>query len=117
MRTYVARQLVQLVVVIVGISLLVFALLHVIGDPVLALLPLNAGKEEYERHRKILGLDKPLWVQYWDFASHAVRGDFDVQLANSAPGAFGDLTLQLAGQFPSARRGDDLLNHLKSLGV
>ena len=33
-------------------------------------------KEEYERHRKILGLDKPLWVQYWDFASHAVRGDF-----------------------------------------
>jgi peptide/nickel transport system permease protein len=76
MRTYVAHQLVQLVVVIVGISLLVFAVLHVIGDPVLVLLPLNAGKEEYERHRKLLGLDRPLWVQYWDFASHAVRGDF-----------------------------------------
>jgi peptide/nickel transport system permease protein len=76
MRTYVARQLIQLAVVIVGISLLVFAVLHVIGDPVLALLPLNAGKEEYERHRKLLGLDRPLWVQYWDFASRAVRGDF-----------------------------------------
>ena len=47
-----------------------------IGDPVLALLPLNAGKEEYARHRKLLGLDRPLWVQYWDFASHAVQGDF-----------------------------------------
>jgi peptide/nickel transport system permease protein len=76
MRTYVARQLLQLVVVIVGVSVLVFGVLHVIGDPVLVLLPLNAGKEEYERHRKLLGLDRPLWVQYWDFASRAVRGDF-----------------------------------------
>jgi peptide/nickel transport system permease protein len=76
MRTYLAHQLVQLVIVVVGVSLLVFAVLHVIGDPVLALLPLNAGKEEYERHRKLLGLDRPLWVQYGDFASRAVRGDF-----------------------------------------
>jgi peptide/nickel transport system permease protein len=76
MRTYVARQLLQLVVVILGVSLLVFGVLHVIGDPVLVLLPLNAGKEEYERHRKLLGLDRPLWVQYWDFASDAVHGDF-----------------------------------------
>jgi peptide/nickel transport system permease protein len=76
MRRYVARQLVQLVVVVVGISVLVFGLLHVIGDPVLLLLPLNAGKEEYERHRKILGLDRPIWVQYWNFASRAVQGDF-----------------------------------------
>ena len=76
MRTYIARQLIQLAIVIIGISVLVFAVLHVIGDPVLTLLPLNAGKEEYARHRKLLGLDRPLWVQYWDFASHAVRGDF-----------------------------------------
>jgi peptide/nickel transport system permease protein len=76
MRTYLTRQLVQLVIVVLGVSLLVFGVLHVIGDPVLVLLPLNAGKEEYERHRKILGLDRPLWVQYWDFASNAVRGDF-----------------------------------------
>ncbi len=92
MRTYLARQLVQLVVVIVGISLLAFAVLHVIGDPVLALLPLNAGKEEYERHRKLLGLDRPLWVQYWDFASHAVRGDFGKSWYADKP-AFG-LVLQ-----------------------
>ena len=59
MRTYLTRQLVQLVIVVLGVSLLVFGVLHVIGDPVLVLLPLNAGKEEYERHRKILGLDRP----------------------------------------------------------
>ena len=76
MKRQVARQLVQLVVVIVGISILAFAILHVLGDPVLLLLPQNAGKEEFERHRKLLGLDKPIWVQYWSFASRAVRGDF-----------------------------------------
>ena len=76
MRGYVARQLVQLVVVIIGISVLAFAILHVIGDPVLLLLPQNAGKEEFERYRKLLGLDQPLYVQYWKFASRAIQGDF-----------------------------------------
>ena len=76
MRRYVVRQLVQLAVVVVGISLLSFAILHVIGDPVLLLLPQNAGKAEYERYHKLLGLDQPLWVQYWKFASRAAHGDF-----------------------------------------
>ncbi len=76
MRGYAARQLVQLVVVIIGISVLAFAILHVIGDPVLLLLPQNAGKEEYARYHKLLGLDKPLYVQYWKFASRAIQGDF-----------------------------------------
>ncbi len=76
MRRYLARQLVQLMVVIVGISMLAFAILHVIGDPVLLLLPQNAGKEEYARYHKLLGLDKPIYVQYWKFASRAIQGDF-----------------------------------------
>jgi len=76
MRSYVVHQLVQLVVVIIGISILAFVILHVLGDPVLLLLPQNAGKEEFERYRKLLGLDQPLLVQYWKFASQAVQGDF-----------------------------------------
>jgi peptide/nickel transport system permease protein len=75
-RPYLVRQLVQLAVVLVGISVLAFAILHVIGDPLVLLLPQNAGKEEFERHRKLLGLDQPIHVQYWKFASHAIRGDF-----------------------------------------
>jgi hypothetical protein len=59
MRRYIARQIVQLVVVIIGISILSFGILHVIGDPVLLLLPQNAGKEEFERYRHLLGLDRP----------------------------------------------------------
>ena len=76
MRRYALRQVVQLAVVIVGISMLAFAILHVIGDPVTLLLPQNAGKDEYERYNKLLGLDKPIYVQYWKFASRAVQGDF-----------------------------------------
>ena len=76
MKRYALRQVVQLAVVIVGISMLAFAILHVIGDPVTLLLPQNAGKEEYERYNKLLGLDKPIYVQYWKFVSRAVQGDF-----------------------------------------
>jgi ABC-type dipeptide/oligopeptide/nickel transport system permease component len=76
MRRYITRQLIQLVVVVFGISVLAFAILHVLGDPVLLLLPQNAGKEEFERYHHLLGLDRPVYVQYWKFVSRAVLGDF-----------------------------------------
>ena len=88
MRRYIAHQLVQLVVVILGISILAFSILHVIGDPVTLLLPQNAGKEEYERYKHLMGLDQPVWVQYWKFASRAVHGDFGKSWYGNAP-AFG----------------------------
>jgi peptide/nickel transport system permease protein len=76
MRRYITRQLIQLVVVVLGISMLAFVILHVLGDPVLLLLPQNAGKDEFERYRHLLGLDRPLYVQYWKFLSGAIVGDF-----------------------------------------
>jgi peptide/nickel transport system permease protein len=85
MRRFIGRQLVQLVVVVFGISLLAFLILHVIGDPVVLLLPQNAGPEEYERYRRLLGLDRPLYVQYWKFASRAVQGDFGRSWYGDAP--------------------------------
>ena len=85
MRRYLVRQLVQLVVVVVGISLLAFSILHVIGDPVTLLLPQNAGKEEYARYKHLMGLDQPLVVQYWKFASRAVQGDFGRSWYGDAP--------------------------------
>ena len=55
MKRYAVRQLVQLAVVVVGISVLVFAILHVIGDPVLLLLP---SREQIAERRR-LPADKP----------------------------------------------------------
>ncbi len=88
MRRYIARELLQLVVVIIGISILAFVILHVLGDPVLLLLPQNAGHAEFERYRKLLGLDAPIWLQYWKFASRAVQGDFGTSWYADTP-AFG----------------------------
>lgn len=76
MKRFVGRQVVQLAIVIVGISILSFSILHVIGDPVVLFVQEGAPKEEHERFRKLLGLDQPLYVQYWRFASRAVQGDF-----------------------------------------
>src|SRR2546427_13130087 len=88
MRRYIARQLVQLVVVIIGISILAFVILHVLGDPVLLLRPQNAGHEEFERYRKLLGLDQRIWLQYWKFGSHAIQGAFGKSWSADTP-AFG----------------------------
>src|SRR5216117_1097947 len=85
MKRYLLHQVLQLVVVIIGISMLAFAILHVIGDPVLLLLPQNAGKEEYERYHKLLGLDQPVYVQYWKFASRAAHGDFGTSWYTDTP--------------------------------
>ncbi len=76
MRTYLLRQAIQLVIVVIGISMITFFLLHLTGDPVVMLLPYDAGKEEMERFRVAMGFDKPLYVQYWRFLTGAVQGDF-----------------------------------------
>ncbi len=59
-----------------GISLITFALLHVVGNPVLLLLPQDASEVDVALLRSRLGLDRPLWIQYAAFLGDAVRGDF-----------------------------------------
>jgi ABC-type dipeptide/oligopeptide/nickel transport system permease component len=76
MRSFLVRQFAQLMIVILGISMITFFLLHLTGDPVVMLLPYDAGKEEMERFRVAMGFDKPLYVQYWRFLRGAVQGDF-----------------------------------------
>jgi ABC-type dipeptide/oligopeptide/nickel transport system permease component len=76
MRTYLVRTVGQLVIVMLGISMITFFLLHLTGDPVVMLLPYDAGKEEMERFRVAMGFDQPLYIQYWRFLKGAVQGDF-----------------------------------------
>jgi ABC-type dipeptide/oligopeptide/nickel transport system permease component len=76
MRSFLFRQFGQLVIVVLGISMITFFLLHLTGDPVVMLLPYDAGKDEMERFRVAMGFDKPIYVQYWHFLRGAVQGDF-----------------------------------------
>jgi dipeptide transport system permease protein len=72
--------------VLLGISFLIFLLMHIApGDPVTLLLGDDASTEDIERTRREWGLDQPIMVQYLDFLSRAVRGDFGISLKFNEP--------------------------------
>ena len=78
-------RLIQVPLVILAMSLLVFVFLNASGDPVLLLLPFDASPEDVEEMRKALGLDKPLMVRYGIFLWDAIHGDFGVSLRSHQP--------------------------------
>lgn len=78
MGAYVISRLLQMVVVIFGISIIVFAITNMVGDPATVLLPPETPKEQLEQFREQMGFNRPILVQYADFASDAIRGDFGV---------------------------------------
>lgn len=73
---YLFQRLVQGLFVLLGVFTIVFALTFVSGDPAAALAPLNTTAEELARFRQSRGLDRPVPVQYADFLTRAVQGDF-----------------------------------------
>ena len=86
MATYIRRRLLQSVIVVFGVSVLVFFLLRLApGDPVLMLLAESAGPEQIAEARAKWGLDKPIYVQYGVFLSQAVRGDLGNSLFFQQP--------------------------------
>ena len=76
MGRYIARRAAHGVIVLFGVSIIVFLLMHLAGDPVAVLLPLDTPPEQIEAFREEMGFNRPLPVQYFYFLSRAVRGDF-----------------------------------------
>jgi peptide/nickel transport system permease protein len=73
---YILRRLVQMVPVLLGITVVVFVLIHLIpGDPAQAMLGIHARPEALTALRGQLGLDKPLWEQYVIYLGDLVRLD------------------------------------------
>ncbi len=58
------------------LSLTIFLLIRITGDPAVLLAEPGASKADLDAIRTQFGLDRPLWVQYWSFITHALRGDF-----------------------------------------
>jgi peptide/nickel transport system permease protein len=84
-KSYILHRLFQALIVVWGISLITFSLLHLFRDPVLILLPPEATKEDVALLRKEMGLDRPIIVQYFKFLSGMVRGDFGKSFVASRP--------------------------------
>lgn len=85
MTGYVARRTLQSLYVAVGLSLLVFLLLHLTGDPALVILPPYASPEEVAAFRERMGFNDPLAVQYLTFLGHAALGDFGTSFIQGEP--------------------------------
>jgi peptide/nickel transport system permease protein len=102
MRVFLLRRLSQSLVVLLGISFVVFFILHLTGDPAAVLLPPEASAEDIRRFREAMGFDDPFLVQYGRFLAGALRGDFGNSIRHGEP-AFGlvlermPATFELAG--------------------
>ncbi|GGA33335.1 MULTISPECIES: ABC transporter permease [Psychrobacillus] len=73
---YFLQNLLKTIPVLLLITLIVFLLVRVTGDPVSLMLPETATDEERESLREALGFNDPLPVQYFTYLSDLVRGDF-----------------------------------------
>jgi len=97
MTRYVLRRLLQTVPVLFGVSLLAFAIMHVVpGDPVRLIAGPDAPESVIARVRAELGLERPLYVQYWSFLSRALQGDLGRSLRSRAP-----VTGEIWSRFPA----------------
>ena len=93
MRRYIARRFVQSLLTLLILSVVVFILTWVSGDPVIYILPPDMmSGTDIEELRRDHGLDRPIFIQYFAFLSRAVRADFgrSVQFRRSSAGVIKD---------------------------
>ena len=84
MTAFVIRRLVRLIVVVVGVSLVTFAILHASGDPVALIMP-EAPEADRAVLRRTLGLHDPLPIQFGRFIANTVTGNFGNSFFHRTP--------------------------------
>ena len=85
MANYILRRLLQGVLVLVGVTIICFLMFQYLGDPVLALVGIDATEAQLREAAKILGLDRPLYEQYFRFLRSAIHGDFGFSYVTRTP--------------------------------
>ncbi len=74
-----------MVTVLLIVSVIVFVMTSVIGNPVYNMLPQDASEAQIKEVVEKLGLDQPIYVQYWIFLKNALRGEFGQSYAHFVP--------------------------------
>jgi peptide/nickel transport system permease protein len=83
---YVLRRTAQAALALLGVSIVVFALIHLVpGDPVRTALGTRFDQELYDALIARAGLDQPLLVQYWNWLTGALTGDLGVSFRTGQP--------------------------------
>src|SRR5215218_312401 len=85
MPVFIIRRSLQSIVVLLVMSLLVFIGVYAIGNPVDILINPQADQIDRERAIAALGLDKPLWEQYFVFLKGALSGDLGKSFVHATP--------------------------------
>src|SRR5256885_13489768 len=85
MKVYLLRRFLQSLLVLLGISFVVFGILFLTGDPALVLLPRDASVEDIAKFRQVMGFDDPFFVQYGRFLAGALRGNFGESIRHGEP--------------------------------
>src|SRR5258708_27490507 len=85
MFSYLIGRLISAAVTLLVVSVVVFVVARLTGDPVRLMLPIEASNDEVARVRHDLGLDQPLPVQYVTFVARALRGDLGSSLRYQQP--------------------------------
>jgi peptide/nickel transport system permease protein len=103
MQRFIAIRVLQSLLAILVMSMIVFGLARISGNPLDVMLPLEAEQEDYDRLSKHWGLDKPITTQYFIFIKKALQGDFGDSLKYQGKSAMAlvterlPATLELAG--------------------
>jgi peptide/nickel transport system permease protein len=85
MKRYILKRVGQAFITIWGISVIVFFLTHLTGDPVALMAPQSATQEDLDQIRKEYGFDQPIYVQYGKYISGVIRGDFGKSIRGNMP--------------------------------
>jgi len=85
MQRYILSRLVQSVLILIGVLVIVFFMLRLTGDPTSLMVSRNASPEQVAAAREALGFNRPLYVQFFDFARGALTGDFGTSLRHRQP--------------------------------
>ncbi len=97
MLRYVVRRLLLLVPILLGLSILVFAWIHALpGSPVESLLGERATPQAVAQLRSQLGLDRPIYVQYWRYVETVGGGDLGTSIATRRA-----VTTEIRQRFPA----------------
>src|SRR5260370_2242131 len=85
MKQYILRRIGYSLLSLFLLSLTIFLFVRVTGDPVSLLVEPGASPEDIANIRSQLGLDEPLWVQYWQFIASFVTGDLGLSFYYRTP--------------------------------
>ncbi len=86
MAQYIARRLLALIPVLLGVSILVFSLVRLIpGDPIIVMLGDRARPQDIERVREEMGFNRPIYVQYVEWLRKVLTGDLGKSIIGQVP--------------------------------